>query len=126
MARGGLSREQVNYPWFSQAHAYAAKAGIPYAKYQGLTEMQVKFIMRGLCRKQVEGLDIEPLNLVSRYQLPAAEIFRGCLSHADNLRAVRDFKVSQKVALAMGGYLKFDADCPIGDKKVLETIGSYL
>ncbi|MGD9152652.1 MAG: hypothetical protein PVG30_03210 [Gammaproteobacteria bacterium] len=55
--RAGLTREQVNHKWFDYWHAEAAKKGISYEQYQGLTENQVEYgILKGLKREQVIGL----------------------------------------------------------------------
>ncbi|MDF2939871.1 MAG: hypothetical protein K0R66_513 [Gammaproteobacteria bacterium] len=50
----GLSKEQVNHKWFEGSHAEAARKGIPYETYAGLSNVQVGGgILQGLSREQV-------------------------------------------------------------------------
>ena len=43
----GLTREQVEQPWFSSLHADAAQSGVPYDRYKDLSLSQVRNFMRG-------------------------------------------------------------------------------
>jgi hypothetical protein len=48
--KADLTREQVNHDWFKNPHAHAAKNGIPYEQYQGLSYDAARGVSDGLHR----------------------------------------------------------------------------
>jgi hypothetical protein len=70
MAEHLLTAEAAEYAWFGKAHYQAAKAGISFAEYQGLTEEQAGYLVRpfSLNRSQVEDLEAEQLRAVFMYK----------------------------------------------------------
>lgn len=77
-----LSADEAGHDWFGKMHYQAAKAGIAYAEYQGLTEEQAGYLIYpfNLKRIQVEGLESE--------QLRAVYIYRFWISNAEQVRGL--------------------------------------
>jgi hypothetical protein len=127
--RFGLTRAQVQNDWFSTVHAGAAQEGMPYAHYEGLTSDQVHAMrFKKLRREQVEGLNQSQIILVKEHCLPTANIVRG-LDYPAAHRAAKKFRVSERVALAMGGHLRLGAGSVLnrdGIRDNLSEIGKFI
>ncbi len=77
-----LTADEVEHAWFGKAHYQAAKTGIAYAEYQGLTEDQAGYLVYpfNLRRIQVDGLEPE--------QLRAVYMYKFWISNADQVRGL--------------------------------------
>jgi len=110
----GLTREQVNHAWFSNAHAYAAEKKIPYQVFAGLAQIQVnravkayesakdKGLKFGLTKTQLEALSTKGILAITDHGMKFEQVMAIPGSGLDE--ALRLHRVNQALSFCMSQY----------------------